>query len=201
MQHSRAHPATSSGSFLETPTRLDLSDNVFLETPKLADLNGRSFETPRMKRPSGSDMIDLDQNSPLDQSMDLFEESPQTQVRRHCEENNLKMVKITTAASNAAKRKKINPDEVKDSMYLSALHMKKKREEREKAAGSSKTLIREDYDGLGGTAKFIQPLGPPKFNVKKTVAKAPKKNKFIMKPTNPSLPTLAKFDFIDLSSP
>ena len=54
-------------------------------------------------------------------------------------------------------------------MYLSALHMKKKREEREKAAGSSKTLIREDYDGFGGTAKFIQPLGPPKFNVKKTV--------------------------------
>ncbi|KAK7094066.1 E3 ubiquitin-protein ligase TRAIP-like [Littorina saxatilis] len=195
LQYSRKHPAESAGSFLETPKRQDQSDNLFLETPKL--LVGKDFVTPKMTRPSGSGLIDLNYDSPLNQSFDLFEESPQTQMRKSCEENNMKVVKISSASTNgkAPKRVKVDADEAGDSFPLSTLNIMKKREKTGQLL--SKTVIRQDYNGLGGTSTFTQPLGPPKFGVPKITSKSSKRTKFGSKFSNPALPTLD--GFIDLS--
>ena len=199
--YNKKHPGETSGSFLETPKRHDLSDNVFVETPKLScedpkDLFGI---TPKMTRPSGSGLIDLEDHSPskeLNESFDLFEESPQTQLKNTCQENNIKMVKISSAAttSKALKRVRVEAEEVANSFPLSALNIMKKREKTGQLLG--KTVIRKDYNGLGGTSKFTQPLGPPKFAGPKITTKGMKRTKFVSKSLNPALPTLD--NFIDL---
>ena len=197
LQYSRKHPAESSGSFLETPKGHNLSDNVFLETPKLSGEGSKDvFETPTTSRPSGSGLLDSGGGTDLNQSLDLFEESPQTQVRKSCQENNVKVVKISSAATanKAVKRARTEEDRA-ESFPLSTLNIMKKREKSGQLLG--KTVIRKDYNGLGGTTSFTQPLGPPKFAAPKMTSKANKKIKIVKKSSNPALPTLD--GFVDLT--
>ncbi|XP_076451841.1 E3 ubiquitin-protein ligase TRAIP-like [Babylonia areolata] len=211
LQYARKHPAETSGSFLETPKAHNLSDNAFPQTPKLP-LNGggetsaESFVTPKMSKPSGSTSLDLgcdrmlmglDDDGALNQSFDLFEESPQTQVRKTCEENNMKVVKISTAAtaSRATKRVRTDADQA-NSFPLSTLNIMKKRDKAGQLLGS--TVIRKDYNGFGGTSSFTQPLGPPKFGAFKATSKAKRTAQTWKKMKNPSLPTLD--GFVDLTN-
>ena len=196
--YSQQHPGQSSGSFLQTPTRLDLSDSAFPETPKLSCGGGEGLfgTTPKMTRPPGSGLIDCgDGDAALNESYDLFQESPRTLVKKTCLENNVKVVKISSAASAAKRVRLIEADEVADSFPLSALNIMRKREKTGQLLG--KTVIRKDYNGLGGTSMFTQPLGPPKFAAPKLTTKSTKRTKFGSRSSNPSLPTLD--GFIDLS--
>ncbi|KAL8584108.1 hypothetical protein ACOMHN_011723 [Nucella lapillus] len=200
LQYAKKHPAETSGSFIDTPKAHNLSDNVFSQTPKLSMEGGNnteSFVTPKISRPSGSLFVDLENNGALNQSFDLFEESPRTQVRKTCEENNMKVVKISTAATanKAAKRVRADTEDA-DSFPLSMLNIMKKRDKTGHLLGRS-TVIRKDYNGLGGTSSFTQPIGPPKFGALKITSKVRKTSKSGKKVADPSLPTLD--GFIDLS--
>lgn len=202
--YGKRHPGTASGSFLETPKRHDVSDDASgVDTPKLSleDREELLDVTPRMTRPPGSELIDLGDPtaSPaeMNHSFDLFEESPRTRVKRTCEENNVKAVKISSAAATAAKAsKRLRVEEEASSFPLSALNIMKKREKTGQLLG--KTVMRKDYNGLGGTSRFTQPLGPPRFAAPRgATTKGMKRAKLGSRSANPALPTLD--GFIDLS--
>lgn len=227
------------GSFLETPGRQEDHGGgegdsvVFAKTPKLGalvvgdrtpDLNPSglfsssaatsSTVTPVMRRPEKSDVIDLGEcpsqtPSVLDASVDLFEESPRTQVRKACEENKMKVVKISSAAaaSNALKKRQREEEEedvgsVGSVLPLATLNIMRRRDKAGHLfGGAAKSVIRKDYDGLGSTSSFAQPLGrpigsgfpkktaAPRLNFKRT------KNGNLAK--HPALPTLD--GYIDLT--
>lgn len=204
--YGKRHPGTASGSFLETPKRHDVSDDASgVDTPKLSreDREELFDVTPKMTRPPGSELIDLGDPtaSPaeMNHSFDLFEESPQTRVKKTCEENNVKAMKISSAAATAAKaskRVRVEAEAEASSFPLSALNIMKKRVKTGQLLG--KTVIRKDYNGLGGTSRFTQPLGAPKFaGPRVAAAKGVKRAKLGSRSSNPALPTLD--GFIDLS--
>jgi hypothetical protein len=206
-----------SGSFLETPERQERGgEMIFTKTPKLGALVDKMPDsnpgtsatlatTPVMRRPEQSDVIDLDEGhtSVMDASFDLFEASPRTQVRKACEENKMKVVKISSAAaatSKAVKRGREEEEEegvVGNTLPLVTLNIMRRRDKAGRLLGSSKSVIRKDYDGLGGTSSFTQPLGRPMFAMPKKTASKFKRTKSGNLAKNPSLPTLDSF--IDLT--
>lgn len=82
--------------------------------------------------------------------------------------------------------------EVED-MPLMSLNIMKKRNMTGHLLGS--TVIRKDYDGLGGRSSFVQPLGQPKVVLKQKHSRKVKRLKTIQ--SFPPLPTLD--NFIDLT--
>ena len=145
-----------------------------------------------------SNFVDLDDSCEnLNQSFDLFEESPRTQVKKACEENNVKVVKISSASDGvkASKKRRLESEELASGIQLSTMNIMKNRSRTGQLLG--KTVMRKDYNGLGGTSSFVKPLGAPKFNVPKNVTSKVKKTKNRNFFKDPALPTLD--NFIDLS--
>lgn len=197
MKLGKKHPAETSGSFLDTPEQKDSWVEIFTETPKLDRMEGNcadGFSTPKMTKPSDSDLTLIPQEN---FTPDLFIDSPVTKVKKTSDENR-KVVKVSSAhVSKAPKRVCLEADQIVDALPLSMLNIMKKRQ----TAGQllSSTVIRKDYNGLGGTSTFTQPLGPPKLANFKLTSKATKRTKPVNKglQTKPPLPTLDSF--IDLT--
>ncbi|KAK7487641.1 hypothetical protein BaRGS_00021060 [Batillaria attramentaria] len=208
LKYSRRHVAENSASFMSTPEAQqppqDKTERVFETTPRIGgDLfaDGGSASTPKMSKPDSENFINFDEDPPKFSaaSPDLFADSPATQVRKACEQNNVKTVKLSSAAlSKAPKRIRTDCDDqgMADPFPLSALNIMKKRQISGQLFG--KTIVRKDYDGLGTTSKFTQALGPPKFALPRSMSgKSVHRTKLGSKKPNPSLPTLDSF--VDLT--
>ena len=167
-----ASPCGSS-SFIETLTE---------ESPALKPLHS-------CRLTDKSNLSDLPEPK-LQLSPDLFEDSPKTKVKRHCEDNNIKLVKISSARENMpAKRPKLDVDDANHLTYLSGLNIFKK-----KQAPGCPSVTRRGYDGLGGHTTFTQPIGPPKFaGLKKIQVKSQPQKKQSLKAKCPPLPTMDGF--------
>lgn len=105
----RAKRAKTNGSFVESSSQHNHSENIFQHTPKIASLasnNESALFTPKINKPSNSNLIDLEELPPKFNPVtpDLFFDSPATEVRKACEENKVKIVKMSSAAK-AIKRK------------------------------------------------------------------------------------------------
>ncbi|XP_041377219.1 E3 ubiquitin-protein ligase TRAIP-like [Gigantopelta aegis] len=149
-------------------------------------------ESPSMKTPQSRKLVDKLNLSEMPEpklnlSPDLFEDTPKTKVRRHCEDNNIKFVKISSAREHKpAKRPKLEIQDTNNLAYLSGLNIFKK-----KPGSGCPSVIRQGYDGLGGHTTFTQPLGPPKFGGLK---KRPSKSQPCKKPKMTSCPPLPTMD-------
>lgn len=93
-------------------------------------------------------------------SPDFVKPSPNTLNRFHCEENQMKFVKISTAASNSenpAKKAKRDIQDISNITGLGNYNIFKKKT----GAGDFNSVFRKGYDGLGGHTSFTQHQGRP----------------------------------------
>ncbi|XP_021363493.1 E3 ubiquitin-protein ligase TRAIP-like [Mizuhopecten yessoensis] len=143
--------------------------------------------TPVQLKPSPGE-IDLDGNIG---SPDFVKPSPNTHNRFHCEENKMKFVKISSAASsqNPAKKAKRDLEDISNITGLGNFNIFKKKA----CAGDLNSVFRKGYDGLGGHTSFTQHLGRPGAAkpVSKTASRLISKNGKIKK--IPPLPSMDQF--------
>lgn len=139
----RSPSANVNRSFIETLTE----DSPVISTPVLTahSQNDILFETP------------------LKGVWDITKPSPNTQLRQHCQENNVKLMKITSASSQPpAKKQKCD-----DINTLGSFNIFKKKS----GLGDMKSAIRKGYDGLGGHMTFTERQSKPKFPGKRSVSR------------------------------
>ncbi|KAK6174923.1 hypothetical protein SNE40_013481 [Patella caerulea] len=166
--------ATASSSFIETLTEESPLTHANITTP-VKDSNTRLFEEKGALTP------------------DLFD-TPNTQTKHHCSDNNMKYVRIVSASENQpSKRQRTEKQEINDLKTLGSLNIFKKKN----GPGSFSSTIQKGYDGLGGHTSFTKPLGP--LGVKNTLVKKKKTTSTGVKmfAKNPPLPSLDNFIEID----
>ncbi|XP_067659034.1 E3 ubiquitin-protein ligase TRAIP-like [Haliotis asinina] len=166
-------PDCASSSFVATLTE----DSPAFITPVKPGLQG-----------SKDGVIDLE-NTPdpkLALTPDLFKDTPTTEAKKHCVENNMKFVKISTASTqNPAKRPRNESNDPNHLTALGSLNIFKK-----KQGPCYPSVSRKGYDGLGGHTTFTQGLGgKPKFAVRKTKPTLSKRKDC----QQPDLPSLGNF--------
>lgn len=119
----------------------------------------------------GGNFIDLDQDFDVEgQATDLaltpevVRPSPNTQMKRHCEENDVQYVKISSACDkNPAKRMKPEIQDISNLAAIGSMNIFRKK------AGTDYTCsVRKGYNGLGGYLTYSQPSGAGKFLQKKS---------------------------------
>lgn len=170
--------AGGSSSFIEAI----VDENIPNYTPVLLKCPERNFD------------LDSVPKSHLSFSPDIVNPSPNTQMRENCKENNIKYVKITSAAGPAKKKKRLDDEDiVADVQILGQFNLLKKKNGQSSAFASA---VRKGYDGLGGHTTFSQPIRPPKqagfknVTAKSYNTKSVSKNPFIL----PMFPSLEEFD-------
>ncbi|XP_071144796.1 E3 ubiquitin-protein ligase TRAIP-like [Mytilus edulis] len=124
----------------------------------------------------------------VSESPELVKPSPNTQLRNHCQENNIKVMKITSVSSQPpAKKQKCD-----DVNTLGNLNIFKKKS----GLGDMKSAIRKGYDGLGGHTTFTERQMKPKLAMKKSISRTMDIRKGMMARV-PKLPSLDNFVTID----
>ena len=124
----------------------------------------------------------------VSESPELVKPSPNTQLRNHCQENNIKVMKITSVSSQPpAKKQKCD-----DVNTLGNLNIFKKKS----GLGDMKSAIRKGYDGLGGHTTFTERQIKPKLAMKKSISRTMDIRKGMMARV-PKLPSLDNFVTID----
>ncbi|XP_060066816.1 E3 ubiquitin-protein ligase TRAIP-like [Ylistrum balloti] len=139
--------------------------------------------TPKQLKSSPGE-IDLNVNMA---SPEFVKPSPNTRNRFHCEENQMKFVKISSACSeNPAKKAKRDIQDISNITGLGNFNIFKKKA----SAGDFNSVFRKGYDGLGGHTSFTQHQGRPAGAVKpisKTSRLISKNGKMKKVPPLPSL--------------
>ncbi|KAJ8320613.1 hypothetical protein KUTeg_002200 [Tegillarca granosa] len=161
-----------SSSFVETL----LDESIMQSTPI------------RLNEPQNGDK-DILLESQVIMTPEILKPSPTTQMKRQCEENDMKFVKISSACNqNPAKKMKKDIQDISNLTELSGFNILKKKS----GLGDYNSVVRKGYDGLGGHMTFTQPQGKPKLALKKNVpvtSKTIKNNGKAMK-----FPPLPKLD-------
>lgn len=171
---------SASSSFIET---------LMEESPQVR----QAHVTPLRLKPSTDENgeIDLDMNESGSASPHFVKPSPNTNNKLHCEENQMKFVKITSAGcENPAKRVKRDVQDISNITGLGNFNIFKKKS----SAGDLNSVFRKGYDGLGGHTSFTQHQGRPgglKVKPLKTVSRVVTKNGQMKKV--PPLPSMEQF--------
>ena len=118
------------------------------------------ISTPVLTTQSQNDIV---LETPLKSMPEIAKPSPNTQLRQHCQENNVKVMKITSASSQPpAKKQKFD-----DFSSLGNLNIFKKKP----GFCDVKSSIRKGYDGLGGHMTFTERQSKQKLTMKKSVSR------------------------------
>ena len=169
----RSPGASASSSFVET-----LMDESPMQSTPL-----------RLNKPNSHE-IDLDLTP------DIIGPSPTTKIKRQCEENEIKYIKISSAANQnpAKKARKDNTENISNMTGMGQFNIFKKKQG---IGDKYTTAIQKGYDGLGGHNTFTQPQGRPKLAVKKGVVRSRGLLKTNRTGSIPPLPSLNGFINID----